>query len=375
MAVKKENQVSPVDMSAMYRSRIVKNLEKLMTATKTSQNALAQQLSDSGLRINQGTISKYLKGELDIQLSVIIKICEIFKIPIEELVSDSYLYKEREIIIDQEQVTAVRQEKTGLFIPELGNKFITDPDDLDFNGYLQTYHVYFFPTLSSEERILTGTLTLAKDGNVCAASLLLNTNRKNRDGAIYKTYSGCALISTSVHAMYIILSSPEEGELCLINLRHFFIRHQKLNCRMAEVITNAAGETHAPTVHRMLLSREEIREADIESIKSQLHLNSNDILISEAELGAFAERSQDHADLVEHLTKVVRPVSLYSFKEDFVRSNAMQFLTKEAVLQTLSEIRNHSYKMRYNKVSSRVDETVHNMLRYLGYYQDQEAYE
>lgn len=364
---------SPSAMSRHYQERIAGNIQKLLAATGLSQNAFAEKLRKNGLEINQGTISKYIKGDVEIQLSVVVKICEVFKIPISELVSDNFIYIDRDNAPTALDETPERKDSV-LYIPIMGDKFTTDPKDRDFNGYLQTYYCYFFPTLSNEDRILKGTLTLRAGASVCEASLLLDTNRKRNGEPIYKTYSGCAIISTSVHAMYIILSSPDEGEICVLNLRHFFIRHQSLNCRMAEVLTNAAGETHAPTVHRMLMSRERVSDEDLQVLAPHLHLNSSEILISkEALMSIEGDKSEKHKNMLEHLVYLVDEEPVYRFREDYVRSNALQFLNKDETLVFLSQVRERSNKMRYNKVSNKVDETVHSLLRSMGYFANEDA--
>lgn len=207
-------------------------------------------------------------------------------------------------------------------------------------------------------------------------SNIITKNQQKRNGnAVYKYYTGCAIISKAVEAFYIILSSPKEGEICIINLRHFFIRHQDLDCRMAEVITNGAGERHFPTVHRMLLSRESIKKEHLQYLIPHLHLNSSDIHIKKEDLEKLKKESKTYKDLIEHLLYKITPIEIYDFKEDYVISNAKQFLSKDETRQFLSIIRNNSYKTRYNKVSNKVDEIVRELLISLGYYTDTNAEE
>lgn len=371
MRSKKSNDITPSVMSKSYSDRIAANLSVLLDKENLSQGDLSKRFEEYGMKVAQGTISKYINKTLEIPLSVAVALCEIFHVSISDLCHSEPIDE------SSEAETAIHpiptQGEAALCIPKLGDKFITDPADRDFSGYLQDYFCYFFPTLSSEDTILKGTLTLGEDPtrkNVCAATLKLDTNRKKNNEPVYKTYTGCAIISSSVHAMYIVLSSPNEGEVCMLNLRHFYIRHHQLNCRMAEVITNAAGETHTPTVHRMLLSRQEISDQHLEYVKPHLHLNSSDILISEEALNAFRHESEQHDKLIGQLTYTTDKTTLYAFKEDFVRSNAKQLLSKEQLPLFLTEIRAQSHKMRYNKVSSRADENIHNLLSMLGYYSD-----
>lgn len=365
--------LTPEEASKNYASIIVKNLEKLLDGTGYSQNRLSQLLEEHGLRLNQGTLSKYINDKSGIQLSVVVKICDIFDVSISDLVDENYEYTSQVKRLDELKMNA---EDSNLVISKLGEKFITNPKSEYFKGYLQDYYCYFFPTLSGEEKMLTGILKLKAGSFYCEADLRLDTNRTKNGKKIYKRYTGCAVISKAVQSVYIILSSPKEGELCLINLRYFFIRHQTLDCRMAEVLTTSAGERHFPTIHRMLLSRTPIKEEHIPHIIPHLYLNSSNISINKEEIQKLAEHSLQYQNLIEHLLHNVTPVETYNLKEDYVLSNASQFLSsKEETRLFLSELRNASHKMRYNKVSNKLDETVRELLLSLGYYKnpDKEA--
>ena len=72
--------LTPEEASKNYASIIVKNLEKLLDGTGYSQNRLSQLLEEHGLRLNQGTLSKYINDKSGIQLSVVVKICDIFDV-------------------------------------------------------------------------------------------------------------------------------------------------------------------------------------------------------------------------------------------------------------------------------------------------------
>ena len=365
-----ENLKTPQMVSKDYTEIIARNLKKLTTTTEYNQNKLAAELQNQGLAINQGTISKYISGKLEIQFSVIVKLCEIFKISISDLVNKDFEYNNPSIITNDSELEKVNTNISTLVIPNIGDKFFTNPQHEYFEAYLQKYYCYFFPTLSREKKILTGELELSAEASYCKSTLSLNTNKTKHGKPIYKYYTGCAIISKAVESCYIILSSAKEGELCLLNLRHFFIRHENLNCRMAEVITNSAGERHFPTVHRMLLSRSPIKEEHLLHILPHLHLNSNDIHIKKEELEKLKLESQTYNDLIEHLLHKVNPDEIYNLKEDYITSNAKQFLSKDETRLFLSTIRDNSYKTRYNKVSNKLDETIHELLLSLGYYND-----
>ena len=382
-----DHLLNPSELNKDYNSTIVQNLKAYMDKYGISQNALANALRKHGLNINQGNISKYLKLEFELPLSFIIKVCECYELTLEDLLTGHFHTESQDISTNEktaiEDLTDRGPDNAVLYIPQLGSNFISNADHLDFKGWLQDYHIYFYPTLSNVDEILKGSLSLFKSEHtgVCEATLTLNTNKKHPDGTpIMKKYQGCGIISKSVNALYIILSSQEEGELCMLNLRHFFIRHQKLDCRMAAVLTNSAGEVHAPTVHRAIISREELPEEHLNLLLPQFHLNSSNIVISKSALDHLTEQFQDqdpelalcYKRIFDHITALPTPEPFYIFKEDYVLSSARQLLkSKKDALVFLSHFRAAAHKTRYNKVSNRVDEYIHDLLLSLGHYTDQ----
>lgn len=186
---------TPQVVSKEYTKIIAENLKKLLDTTEYSQNNLAIKLKELGLDINQGTISKYINGQSEIQLSVIIKLCEIFEISILDLSDKNFQYNNHTTITDISKLEKLDMSNSTLIIPNLGNKFITNPQDEYFEAYLQKYYCYFFPTLSKENKILTGELELSIESSYCKATLSIKTNKTNQGQVIYKHYTGCAIIS------------------------------------------------------------------------------------------------------------------------------------------------------------------------------------
>ena len=116
--------LTPEEASKNYASIIVKNLEKLLDGTGYSQNRLSQLLEEHGLRLNQGTLSKYINDKSGIQLSVVVKICDIFDVSISDLVDENYEYTSQVKRLDELKMNA---EDSNLVISKLGEKFITNP--------------------------------------------------------------------------------------------------------------------------------------------------------------------------------------------------------------------------------------------------------
>lgn len=359
-----DNNATPKILSDIYRENIRKNLN-FIVSKGLSQNKIAKSLKDKGLDINQGTISKYLSGQMQIPLSFIVKFCEIYNISIVNLASNTYT----DINSNSENNEAKKTITTAV-TTNLGENFILSPHNEAFRGYIQPYFCYFFPTLSNEEKILTGELELFSDDNFCKATLKLRTNKVHENKPVYKYYNGYAILSKAVNSCYILLSSDEEGELNFINFRYFRLRHHLLDCRMAEVLTTGAGERHFPTIHRMLLSRLPIKEKTLQHLYPHLYLNNSKITIEERALKELKNLSEPYKAIIDHLLLNISPIPTYHLRENFVLSTAEQFLPKKETHLFVSTMREKSYKIRYNKVSNKLDEIVHNLLISEGYYND-----
>ena len=357
--MKKDTPITPRDLTKIYLENIRCNLNTLIDV---SQNRLKDILENAGLNINQGNISKYLNGKQDIPLSFIIKICELYNISIIELASSPADFQQQHIYASNNNILA--------YPVILGKQFTTNPNDGEFNGYLQKYYCYFFPTLSNEDKLLTGELELNNKQNYCQALFTLKTNSKSQNQPITKHYCGYAMLSKMVGACYIILGSDDEGELNFISFRHFTLRHQLLDCRMAIVLTTSAGERHFPTAHRMLLSRTPIEDIDLQTLQPHLHLNDNRIQIDARDLEELRQISKEYTDIINHILARNQAHQFYEFREDFIISNAQQFLSKSDLHIFLSDLRSKANNARYNKVSNKLDENVRNYLLSRGYYND-----
>ena len=365
-----EDYKTPKDASEEMEEIIIQNLRKIVALPRYSQHKLVELFAQRGLTVNQGTLSKYVNGTEHVQLSVIVKLCEILEISITDIVSPQF---DCDRLYTMSESTKIKQEELLVKYVQLqlGGKFILNPKDRQFQGYMQSYFCYFFPTLSNEDRILEGKMELEDKGAYCGVEFHLKTNKTRNGESVWKHYNGCAIISRAVEACYVILSSADEGEVCMINFRHFFIRHQELDCRMAETLTTGAGERHFPTVHRMLISREEIKPEHIRCILPHMHLNSNTIQIEKEKIESLA--AEEYSELIEHLIGKIKPIEVYNMKEDYVVSNAGQFLSKGDARNFLSIVWGNSLGVRYNKVSNKVDENVRGLLLSYGYYGEEGA--
>ena len=355
---------APSDLNAKYEEAIRKNLDALMRSRQYSQIRFCEMLKERGLALEQGNLSSMLKGRKRIPLSLIVHICDIFQISLTELVEETFCGDRHTAAMPQ-----LYSDDLLNHIPSLGDSFITDPASPEFHGYLQTYYFYILPIRSYESKPLTGTMTLEACGSMCEARLDLNTNMISEGTPLKKHYQGRVIISKAIDAVYILLSSAIEGELSIISFRHFLLPHQPLDCRIAAVLTNESGEFHAPTMHRMFLSRTPIKPEHLPLLLPHLKLNSSAIKIPGDRLERLRRNAPEYADLLNALT-MIPSSEVFCWTEDYVMGVARHFLGKEQVPVFLTRIRELSMDDKANKASRRADFLARDLLFTLGYFHD-----
>ena len=366
-----EKQTLPAtagDLNAKYEDAIRRKLDALMGANHYSQNQFYEILKERGLDLgSQGNLSLMLKGKRHIPLSLIVHVCDIFNISLAELVDEHF----QETPSPISHVPKIYSNDLLNYLPCLGDSFVTDPTSPEFHGYLQTYHLYMYSNHSYETKVLTGTLSLNACGSICEARLDLNTNRTADGKPLLKHYQGRVIICKVIEAVYILLSSDIEGELNIISFRHFHLPHQPLDCRIAAVLTNECGEFHAPTMHRMFLSRTPIAPEHVPLLLPHLLLNSSSVDIPADRLERLCRNAPEYAELLNALTMIPSSPTFF-WTEDYVLGMAKHYLSREEIPLFLSKLREITLNEKSNKASRRPNHHVRELLLSLGYYHDHE---
>lgn len=355
----------PKERTQEYEEAMRRNLAALMRSGKMSQTQLKDELEKRGLSVQQGNLSLYLSGKKSIPLSVIVQLCDIFQVSLAELVSEDFGGARQ---ADPRMPRLYSGDLLNL-VPSLGDAFITDPASPEFRGYLQTYYVYQKPTLSFVKKLQAGTLTLEASGSVCEATLKLHCDEKVDGENVCKIYRGRAVISTQVDAVYVLLSSPIEGELSVISFRHSHRPHQPLNCRLAAVLTNEAGDFHSPTVSRMFLSRIPIAEEHQPLLVPHLYLNGRDITVKAEQLERLRQEHAEYGPLIDRLEQF-QPLPTYYWTEEYVMGTGRFLLDGNGLYTFLTQLRGISEAPYQNKVSHTADHRIRNLLLMLGYYSE-----
>lgn len=386
---------------------ICENLKALLEARELSQTRFCQELAQKKTCITRPYLTKLLKNSSPTNISAVflLSCCDFFGISLQNLASpdfnaNEYIFNESTEHQDYLNIVALMKEsqktnkKSQISVsinpePKSSNSFlfpfahsnlITDPHNTLFSGYIQDYYCYYYPTHSSEnkkpENILKGILRLERENAYCKATLKINTNTVDDNGNTnYKEYVGYAAISPTVNSLNCIMYSDSLCEFCFLMFRYFKLNFGKQDCRIAEVLSSSsADENRRPTVLRMLLSKEKIKDIDLKTISPAFLLNYSTIAIKKENLNKIANISEDYKEIIKELTETVQAQPMYLCKEDSIITIAQHHLKKkEDVFEFLMQLRSLSYSYRYNKVGGKADETVRKILLSKGYYEKKTA--
>lgn len=342
----------------MYR-QISPKLAEAMNKKGMTQADVKRTCEKNGYPIAQSAVSRIIsypaednEKEYSITLGDFLQVCKAININ-PSIVLDSAS------TIDIDSIQQNKHSPTFTRTP-----LVFDPTEDDFLGYCNKYHCYFYSTISSEAKLLHGELTLQASplGDYCEAKFKLDTDKINKkQDKIFKTYQGKLAISPRMSSCYCLLENKKIGELCFIVFRHLYLNNEDLRCRLAVVATASAGDNRRPTIHRMLISKKIISEEQLEILKAQLLLNTSDIIISRASFEKLMEQNgRDFPPQIAQLfDATIQREEYYKFSEFQIRNINIPLQDK---LRAICMLRNESISPKYNKVGSKADELIFDIL-------------
>ena len=148
----------------------------------------------------------------------------------------------------------------------------------------------------------------------------------------------------------LLMYSDSLCEYCFLMFRFFKLNFGKQDCRIAEVLSSSsAAEDRRPTVLRMLLSREPIKDNDLKIVAPAFSLNYSTIAISKENLEKIGDTSDVYREILGSLMDNNTSTSMYFCKEDSVCNITLKYLKqKESVQEFIMLLRADSYAYRYN---------------------------
>lgn len=359
---------------------ISKNLRKLIVANGTSEGELCRMLEQQGkISMDRTLLNKIINhpDQNSISLIFLVSIADYFNVSVDDILKDDFdsehIYNNQNghKILNYIESKNVNSEET---MEEHHPYFETNPHSPFFKKYLQKYFCYYYSTVAAENKrgssILSGTFEIYGE-DVCYAKMRINTKKKNENGELnYKEYEGTATYCPTSQTIQCVMRDKKIGECCYVIFRYSQVNYSMQACRMAEVLsTSSIPDKRFPVVHRMLISREEIKHKDLKLVESQLCLNYSEIIINKHELNLIKNQDEKYDKVVKELENI-NTQEVYILKEGELRSKAEKYLSDVDVIKFVSKLRKSSFAYRYNKVSSRVDENIWAILHDAGYYKE-----
>lgn len=253
-------------------SEIAGRVQKLLEERQLTQAQLIKMIQSVGYEVSQPDVSKMLSGRTKPTLYLLTAISDVLEISLDQLVGNSRSAAPLQI--------------------ESGNLLI-DPDKCDgFTNLDGSYYLYFETTNRYEQpNLLKGKLCFEKKAGYCKAELKLEIVRNGK--TIPKNYAGQLILSSKMHAGYVFLYNSTIAEMCffVFRFRNFLVR--EMACRLGVAVTISSGETKIPTVHRLLLSRQELSPQQLEEIWPYLRLSDEELVVDEEE---FLHLMEQHPD-------------------------------------------------------------------------------
>lgn len=269
--------------------RVARNLDRLIHERNLNKTKLCRDMAQQGgMKLDRSTLSKFLNAPEDnrLTLPLLVSFAQYFKIPVDALLSENIVeFLENRNVVDYQELYEFQQserEKKDLPLPAADEVqiFVENPSSPMFFGYIDTdFYCYYFSNVLDEYQggrrpIIAGKLKLYSGVDICRAEFTVNTKKKGTSGKInYKKYTGKAVLSTATNAIHCSLRGSWIGEYCYIIFRYSKVNFEVQDCRLAFILSTASTpEKRDPVIHRMFISRVEIKEEDLALIEPFLQI-------------------------------------------------------------------------------------------------------
>lgn len=347
------------DLKAKYYRTISMRLKSALETSGMKQADILTAAESLGFSLRQSSLSKAFNNDgSSISVLTLSEIAQILKIDMNDLLSFSSETKMK--VKENLNDTSARAN----------NEFITNPTDFKMRAYLNSYHIWFFPTKSADNKLLKGNMSIyaSDDNQKTLVRLSFKTGKSNSEGEITKEYYGSLIISPIMSAAYCLLQNDEIGEISFVLFSFIPVLYEKHRSSIALVLTSCAGGKRLPTAHRMIMSIDDIPDEKMDILKGQLYLNDSEILISEERMAAFLKDKRLSNEFVEcfkpkiesSLVGGLTPSLYYHFNESLIRAF---HLDENDKLNAIHLIRQYAVSHRYNKVG-RCNELLMKTLSY-----------
>lgn len=349
------------DPTYRFYSAVSARIKEAVNKSGKSQRQIVAEIEKLGLPINQGSISKltdYKAGDDNkraptLSMIHVVYLCRVLGLNIADIMDIAGNPLEEHNVLPP--------------APSHGGKtqtLVFDPGQQEYFGYLpqEPFYCYFYPTISSEHSMLCGRLRFFENAarHRCDASLELEVEQQLDENGkpITKKYTGTLIVSIPQRSCYCILYNLDYGEICMLNFHHrYFLTRHSLQCRLACAITTSAGENRRPTVHRMLITKNQLSEEELKILKPQLRLNTKRIVVPKEAVDALMKDGElpEEIAMLFGEGRPIEPKPYYAFDESLIQSQEIEVMDR---IKAISRLREFSEAPCYNKSSSKADDLI-----------------
>ena len=191
-----------------------------------------------------------------------------------------------------------------------------------------------------------------------------------------------------MQSLYIVLENQDFGEIVSIILPYRKLNFDKLRCTLGAVVTTSTGETHYPTMQRVLVCENHITPELYYYLEGEMLMNESEILLKIDDYKRFLKEfgyneesktwerndsqpnsewekyKQEYREFIatsEDPTTIpgIAPIEYYAIPESIIRTSKMSKLAKS---QVISRLRSYSAAPHYNKIGKKGAQRVYTLV-------------
>lgn len=315
-------------------------IREILKERQISQTKLRDMCMKKGYKISQPDISKLFSGKLSLTLYHVVAFSAVLNVSIDSMINDKNQYQR---------------------FQTQGERFIRDPSDTAFNGYMGTFYTTFCSTSPFEEnRIVRGKIHFrpSADNDICETFFELDTGEKINSRSIIKYYHGQMIVS-KMGVAYCILANDKIGEISMIEFKHRIFLVNQVESRLGLVLTTTAGGKRNPIVHQILLSRSFIDDKELYRVVPYLKMeNSNQCLIKKDELHYLDNKGVNLDKL-----KVMADTDEYMLIDQRILPMINRHLSRSQIAEIKGRLKAISYNGYCSVLDEEDDDAVFDILR------------
>lgn len=324
----------------IFMDGLRENIREILKKKNISQIELKKKCERLGYSVSQPEISKLLAGKTPITVYQLAAFSKALNISLDQL-----LYGK----LDE-----------NVFCFSGNKKFLTNPLNEAYNGYMGTFYVLLRTTSPFENNWLFGKLIFSASDDpepICRAEFQLDTGAIDKKGGkTIKCYKGQLIISSMLGSGYCILMNPDIGEILFIEFRHRNFLVRQMECRLGLMVSSSSGEAKIPVVQKILLSRVPFsNEEELEKVVPYLKFVQEEIIISKDQYDIVRRKYKQYniPVLKDYLNS-----PFYLINEEMVRAENRK-INRFEIAKVLSALRENAEAPWLYNLTEREDSLVY----------------